>query len=195
MDNYSIRARVTGVLVENNRILLVKHDQPIDSIRYWSLPGGKLEQGETLEAAMKRELLEETGLQVKVERLLYVCEKPEEQVSRVHFLFQVARIGGELTLPTNEHDDNNIMTVDFVPLASLEQLHFSPVFMNLALAGFPNAGSYVGHKSNIGLSRDSAGNVKLNPKRPSPPKQEQLHTGRRPDSRSYPLSIKQSEAA
>jgi len=43
MDPYSIRARVTGVLIEEGKILLVKHKQKVDTNRYWSLPGGKVE--------------------------------------------------------------------------------------------------------------------------------------------------------
>lgn len=151
MDNYSIRARVTGILIEENSILLVKHKQPVGANRFWSLPGGKLEQGETLEQAMKREMLEETGLDTDIQRLLYVCEKPEERVHRIHFLFQLKKTGGALTLPSNLYDENHITDIQFVPLERLEALNFTNVFANLALNGFPDAGHYKGHKSNIGL--------------------------------------------
>jgi ADP-ribose pyrophosphatase YjhB (NUDIX family) len=151
MDNYSIRARVTGVLIEEKRILLVKHKQKIDETRFWSLPGGKVEQGETLEYAIKREMFEETGLNVEILRLLYVCDKPEEQVSRIHFLFRLKKIDGALTLPSNLYDENNITDIKFVPFDQLEYLNFSKVFLNLVLNDFPDAGQYKGHKSNIGL--------------------------------------------
>jgi len=151
MDNYSIRARVTGVLIEEKSILLVKHTEKVDENRFWSLPGGKVEQGETLEYAMKREMFEETGLNVEIQRLLYVCDKPEEQVSRIHFLFRLKKINGTITLPSNLYDDNNITDIRFVPFDQLEHLNFSKVFINLVLKDFPDAGNYKGHKSNIGL--------------------------------------------
>lgn len=153
MPTYEIRARVTGVLVEDGRLLLVKHKKQIADNRYWSLPGGKLEQGETLEAAMIREMLEETGLHVRIERLLYVCDKPEEDVSRIHFLFLLNRESGALKLPSNDFDDNSILDVQMIPIGQLSdpEYHFSPQFSELARNGFPGAGHYVGHKSRIGL--------------------------------------------
>ncbi|MDZ4938597.1 NUDIX domain-containing protein, partial [Clostridium perfringens] len=69
-----LQVRVTGILIEDERILLVK--QSVSSERGWSLPGGRVEQGETLEEAMVREMEEETGLTTKVKKLLYLCDKP-----------------------------------------------------------------------------------------------------------------------
>jgi ADP-ribose pyrophosphatase YjhB (NUDIX family) len=151
MDNYSIRARVTGVLIEEGTILLVKHIKEVDTNRFWSLPGGKVENGETLDLAMKREMFEETGLNVEIQRLLYVCDKPEEQVSRIHFLFFLKRISGVATLPSNIYDENNITEIRFVPLAELQNLNFSSEFINLVFNNFPDSGNYMGHKSKIGL--------------------------------------------
>lgn len=72
-DKILFQIRLKGVLVENEKILLVK--QKVSSERSWSLPGGRLEHGEPLEQGIIREIYEETGLNVKVEKLLYVCEK------------------------------------------------------------------------------------------------------------------------
>lgn len=46
--------RVTGVLLHEGRLLVVK--QRVDETRGWSLPGGKVERGETLGQALVREM-------------------------------------------------------------------------------------------------------------------------------------------
>jgi ADP-ribose pyrophosphatase YjhB (NUDIX family) len=53
-----VHVRVTGVVIEAGRILLLNQDA---GARSWSLPGGKLEDGETLAEALVREMKEETG--------------------------------------------------------------------------------------------------------------------------------------
>ena len=147
--NYDFQIRVTGVLVENNSILLVK--QKLSSSRTWSLPGGRLEQGETLQEGLEREFWEETGLKVKVQELLYLCDVKSSAHKVVHVTLLVSRLGGTITLPTNEKDENPISDVRFVPVSSLTDYGFSPVFQSLVLEKFPNKGNYMGDKENIGL--------------------------------------------
>ena len=69
----------------------------------------------------------------------------------MHITFLLSRVSGEVTLPTNEFDENSISDVRFVPVSCLEQYGFSSRFMNLVKNGFPGAGGYMGLKSNIGL--------------------------------------------
>ena len=142
-----MRVRVTGVVVEDGRILLLNQDT--DTGRSWSLPGGKLEAGETLAEALVREMKEETGLDVEPGRLLYVCDHVPAEV--VHMTFEVRRTGGTLGEIKAGADTTPIRGVDFVPVAKLPQLGFSERFAELVTAGFPGAGSYMGPKSAIGL--------------------------------------------
>uniref|UniRef100_A0A7V5XGP3 8-oxo-dGTP diphosphatase n=1 Tax=Thermodesulfobacterium geofontis TaxID=1295609 RepID=A0A7V5XGP3_9BACT len=61
---------VAGFLKKGDRFLLVR--RPINKKRggLWEFPGGKVENGETLESAIKRELEEELGIKIKVRKLL-----------------------------------------------------------------------------------------------------------------------------
>jgi len=64
--------RVAVVIVRGNRILLGRHRKR--GTDYWIVPGGRLEPGESLVQCGRREILEETGLQVDLGPLLYIGE-------------------------------------------------------------------------------------------------------------------------
>jgi ADP-ribose pyrophosphatase YjhB (NUDIX family) len=142
-----VRVRVTGVVIEDGRILLLNQDT--DSGRSWSLPGGKLEDGETLAEALIREMKEETGLDVEPGRLLYVCDNLPAKV--VHMTFEARRTSGTVGDIRSDTDTTPIRNVEFISLSELPALGFSDRFTGLAIAGFPGAGSYMGPKSAIGL--------------------------------------------
>lgn len=125
--------------------------QNISDTRSWSLPGGRLEQGESIDICIKREIKEETGLDVEVEKLLYICEVPQTNLSTLHVTLLLNRIGGEIRLPTNEFDENPIYDVTMARIADLENYDFTAKFIGLAKSNFPKSGSYMGSKKNIGL--------------------------------------------
>ena len=68
----------SGVMVfvrdSEGRILLEKRSD----CGLWGLPGGRLDPGETIEQAAVREVLEETGFQVRITRLLGIYSDPKE---------------------------------------------------------------------------------------------------------------------
>jgi 8-oxo-dGTP diphosphatase len=65
---------VGGVVIHDGRALLIRRGSaPLQG--EWSIPGGLLEVGETIEQGVVRELAEETGLQVRVVDLIEVFER------------------------------------------------------------------------------------------------------------------------
>jgi ADP-ribose pyrophosphatase YjhB (NUDIX family) len=62
--------RYQGAIIKDDHILLIQHREHASGRTYWVIPGGGREGSETEEACVKREMLEETGLTVSIERLL-----------------------------------------------------------------------------------------------------------------------------
>lgn len=73
---------VGGVLVRDGRVVLIRRGkEPLRG--RWLIPGGTVEWGETLEAALVREMEEETGLRVRPVQILTVLDRIERQTSEV----------------------------------------------------------------------------------------------------------------
>ena len=145
MHNHTVR--VTGVLLHADKILLVQ--QQTES-RAWSLPGGKLEPGETLEEGLIREMQEETGLDVRLIKQLYVCDKPEDCIVHITFLLEVDSLD-QLRMPTNEFETTPITDMAWVAPVDLPEYGFSDQWARNVSLGFPDAPRYAGHKANVGL--------------------------------------------
>ena len=79
---------VGGVIIAGGRTLLIRRGgPPLEG--QWSIPGGMLELGETIEEGVRRELAEETGIEVRVLDLIEVFERVipgEGRRTRYHFV-------------------------------------------------------------------------------------------------------------
>ena len=65
---------VGGVVIRDGRALLIKRGSaPLKD--QWSIPGGTLELGESIQEGVRRELLEETGIEVRVGELIEVFDR------------------------------------------------------------------------------------------------------------------------
>ena len=92
---------VGAVVRDGPRILLVRRaKEPARGL--WTFPGGAVELGEPTELAVRREVQEETGLEIEVERVLVVVdriERDEEGLVRYHYIivdFLARPVGGSL---------------------------------------------------------------------------------------------------
>ena len=60
-----IRKAVRSFLIKDNKVVVIKYKEGNKKIGYYDIPGGKIEEGETLEQTAIREMNEETGLKIK----------------------------------------------------------------------------------------------------------------------------------
>jgi len=100
---------VGAVVVDNGQVLLVKRGHaPL--LGEWSLPGGSVEVGETLEEAVVREVAEETGLTVTVGRVIEVFDRIQRGTDgRIEYHFVIVDylcrpVAGSLAAATDATD-------------------------------------------------------------------------------------------
>jgi ADP-ribose pyrophosphatase YjhB (NUDIX family) len=140
--------RVTGVLVEQGSVLLAR--QELKERSHWTLPGGQVEFGERLADCLVREMHEETGLDVEVLDLLYLCDRFRSLNRHViDISFLVKRTGGHLfeeSLSDAQRDGQSerLAEIRMVPFSQIEELGLSEKFVQLLKDGLPNRGTYQG---------------------------------------------------
>jgi 8-oxo-dGTP diphosphatase len=98
---------IGGVIIDQGRAVLIRRgSEPL--LGEWSIPGGTLELGETLEEGVARELLEETGIKVRILELIEVFDRifpgngssgaEDKKNPRFHYViadYLCERLGGE----------------------------------------------------------------------------------------------------
>lgn len=90
-----LRIRVCGLCWKEDRLLLANH-KSVSGANLWLPPGGGLEFGESLETALKREFLEETGLEIAPSEFAFGCEFIKEPLHALELFFNVKTISGTL---------------------------------------------------------------------------------------------------
>lgn len=127
--------RVSVIVInQEKQILLVKHKK--GQRQYWVLPGGRLEYGEDFFECGVREVKEETGLDVEIEKVVYVSEAIAPDRSRhIVNIFLVARpSGGTLKLG----NEPVLAAVEFRPIDDLKTLVLYPPVQDHILESVPN---------------------------------------------------------
>ncbi|TDL82430.1 NUDIX hydrolase [Peribacillus frigoritolerans] len=96
---------VYGIYTDGNKILVINKNRGPYINRY-DLPGGSLEDGESLTVALKREFLEETGFEVKVDKNLGIADfmlpwawNEYEFVHHIAAYYLVEVIRGDIKIP------------------------------------------------------------------------------------------------
>lgn len=114
------RVTVRGIVLHEGKLLCVRLKPYKDHLKrdnsYWCLPGGGLEESESLVAGMEREMLEETGIKPVVGNLLYVQQFTHGDKDYLEFFFHIAN--GEdylhIDLSKTSHGMEEIEEIGFI---------------------------------------------------------------------------------
>lgn len=119
------------VLDEKNRMLMVKQHHEGKDI--WMVPGGAVEESEGIRQAAAREVMEETGLEVKARKLLWHVEEVSERGQRFVDFFLMEITGGSLALgkdPEFDDDGQVLREVKFMSREEMQSIeHLYPEYL------------------------------------------------------------------
>lgn len=119
---------VGAVMIDDGRILVIQRGQGAYA-GLWAVPGGRQRRGETMQEAVRREVLEETGLIVEVGDPLWIGDilEPEDPPAYHYTVvdFAARAIGGELAAGDDAADAR------WVGLGEVRELPLTPTMLEL----------------------------------------------------------------
>lgn len=121
----NIQIGVVAVIVDDNNNIFIAQTPKLKN--GWTIPGGHVEFSENLEAAIVREVFEETGLRIKVEKLINICESIDKKngfhMVSFHFFCRLLSKKEKIIL-----DKRELISSDWVNCKKALRLIFLPDF-------------------------------------------------------------------
>jgi 8-oxo-dGTP pyrophosphatase MutT (NUDIX family) len=114
------RVNVRAIIYRNGHILAVKHKESDGSASsYYAVPGGGVDPMESLEDALRREIMEETGIEASVGRLLFIQQFASARKGfseELEFFYEVTNMDDfdSIDLASTSHGHHEIAVCEFV---------------------------------------------------------------------------------
>jgi len=114
MEHTPIQIRCKGIILHENKVLVVRHTE---ASTYFAFPGGHLEWGETPVECVKREIMEELGVEPVIGSLLYVNTFIQtDGTHNIEFFFEIKNAFDYLDTSGNDrshaHEIHEILWLD-----------------------------------------------------------------------------------
>jgi 8-oxo-dGTP diphosphatase len=109
---------VAAVIEKDGRVLMARRKKEIKSGGLWEFPGGRLEEGETPEKGLEREISEELGVAINVKEVLRSVTYRKPSLSIKLMAYRASMVDGKFRL--TDHDE-----IRWVPPRDLDERDFT----------------------------------------------------------------------
>ncbi|MBT2680189.1 NUDIX hydrolase [Bacillus sp. ISL-35] len=139
MEKTVFNYRVAAVMVVNNHVLI--HRQATDE--HWALPGGRVTVMEDSQTSIVREVKEELGIDVKVDRLLWFTENffdyKHRNFHEIGLYYHVSPTEGSFAFQAEAFfgEEGERLVYQWVPINQLETIKLYPEFIRSSLYELP----------------------------------------------------------
>ena len=118
------RIRVAGITIQGDEILLIEHTKK--DKKYWLVPGGGVDWGESTEQALIREYKEETNLDIEIKDFLFFSEaiSPDKNKHVINLYFLV--IVKNDSEPMKIGDESNLSDLRYVSKEEIKDIKLYP---------------------------------------------------------------------
>ncbi|MBT2691657.1 NUDIX hydrolase [Bacillus sp. ISL-55] len=152
MEKAVFNYRVAAVMIVDNHVLI--HKQVKDE--HWALPGGRVELLEDSQTSVVREVKEELGIDIKVDRLLWFTENffdyNNKDYHEIGLYYKVAPLNGSFNFHKDEFfgEEGERLIYQWVPISNLEKIKLYPEFIRTSLSELPEVPQHlIVHKYSI----------------------------------------------
>ena len=117
--------RARAIIFDNQKVLLIHRVK--NGSEYWVFPGGGVDNKEKADEAVKRECLEELGLNVLVKHLIDKCVNNKGQMEHYYLCSIVdGKLGSGIGDEAKIKDPENVYLLEFVSLEKLIKINLYP---------------------------------------------------------------------